>query len=282
MGQRFRLIALDMDGTLLNSGKAVTERSANAVNAALAAGYQVVLNTGRCPAELAEYYPLFPRLRYVNCISGALVYDLLEGRTMASVEMDPPLVRAILEIAAQEDAMMQLLSEKSYVEREKERDMARYHMGVYQEMYDRVTTRVDRLKTYYESEKVPVEKFNIYHMSAAARARTRRRIEAAGLSVTLADAEATALEISPQGVSKAFGLKRLCEGLGVDTSEVVVVGDADNDLSALEMAGLAVAMGNATAAVKRASDWVVADCDHDGCAEAIERVMRMGGGAESE
>ena len=201
---------------------------------------------------------------------------------MASVEMDPPLVRAILEIAAQEDAMMQLLSEKSYVEREKERDMARYHMGVYQEMYDRVTTRVDRLKTYYESEKVPVEKFNIYHMSAAARARTRRRIEAAGLSVTLADAEATALEISPQGVSKAFGLKRLCEGLGVDTSEVVVVGDADNDLSALEMAGLAVAMGNATAAVKRASDWVVADCDHDGCAEAIERVMRMGGGAESE
>lgn len=282
MGQRFRLIALDMGGTLLNSGKAVTERSANAVNAALAVGYQVVLNTGRCPAELAEYYPLFPRLRYVNCISGALVYDLLEGRTIASVEMDPPLVRAILEIAAQEDAMMQLLSEKSYVEREKEKDMARYHMGVYQEMYDRVTTRVDRLKTYYESEKVPVEKFNIYHMSAAARTRTRHRIEAAGLPVTLADAEATALEISPQGVSKAFGLKQLCEGLGVDASEVVVVGDADNDLSALEMAGLAVAMGNATAAVKRASDWVVADCDHDGCAEAIERVMRMGGGAESE
>lgn len=281
MGQRYRMIALDMDGTLLNGVKAVTERSALAVNAALAAGYHVVLNTGRCPAELAEYYPLFPNLRYVNCISGALVYDLHERRPLATVEMDPALVSAIMEIAEQEDVMMQLLSEKSYVERQKEADMAHYRMAVYQEMYDRVTTRVDCLKTYYEAAKVPVEKFNIYHTSAAARARTRQRIESAGLPVTLADSEATALEISPRGVSKVLGLRRLCEGLGVDASELVVVGDADNDLSALEYAGLAVAMGNATPSVKRVADWVVADCDHDGCAEAISRVMRMGGCGEN-
>ena len=67
----------------------------------------------------------------------------------------------------------------------------------------------------------------------------------------------------------------------MDASELVVVGDADNDLSALEYAGLAVAMGNATASVKRVADWVVADCDHDGCAEAISRVMRMGGCGEN-
>ena len=61
--------------------------------------------------------------------------------------------------------------------------------------------------------------------------------------------------------------------LNLPMEQTIVVGDADNDLEALKKAGLAVAMANAGEAVKAVADVVVADCDHDGCAEAVERYL---------
>ena len=74
------LLALDMDGTLLNSEKKISNKTVEAINKAIEAGKTVILNTGRCPAELKEYRDVLPRLRYVNCVSGALVYDYEEEK----------------------------------------------------------------------------------------------------------------------------------------------------------------------------------------------------------
>ena len=65
----------------------------------------------------------------------------------------------------------------------------------------------------------------------------------------------------------------LCACLNLPMEQTIVVGDADNDLEALKKAGLAVAMANAVEAVKAVADVVVAHCDHDGCAEAVERYL---------
>ena len=80
-------------------------------------------------------------------------------------------------------------------------------------------------------------------------------------------------EITAPGVSKGEGLCLLCRTLGIDIAQTVACGDEGNDVSILRSAGLGVAMGNATAEAKAAADVQVADCDHDGVAEAIERYL---------
>ena len=68
-------------------------------------------------------------------------------------------------------------------------------------------------------------------------------------------------------------LKKLCEHLGLPLEQTIAVGDADNDTMALKTAGLSIAMGNATEPVKALADVIVADCDHNGCAEAIDKYL---------
>ena len=80
----YQLIAFDMDGTLLGSDKQISPGNRRAITAAARAGKTVILNTGRCLSELEEYLGLIPEVRYLNCASGALVYDLKEKRTLYS------------------------------------------------------------------------------------------------------------------------------------------------------------------------------------------------------
>lgn len=81
------------------------------------------------------------------------------------------------------------------------------------------------------------------------------------------------MEINASGVSKAKGLSTLCAHLGIDLAECMAVGDADNDVEMLKAVGFGVAMGNALPVVKAAAGAVMSDCNHDGCAEAIERFL---------
>ena len=81
----------------------------------------------------------------------------------------------------------------------------------------------------------------------------------------------SSLEISAKGIDKGIGLEKLCEYLHLNMSQVVVVGDADNDAEAMKKAGLAVAMGNANDQIKKLADVIVSDNDHDGCKEVLER-----------
>ena len=79
---QYQLIALDMDGTLLNSKKEISPGCREAIEKALAEGKEVVLSTGRCRPELTEFRKLIPGLRYVNCTSGAMVYDFRAQRVI--------------------------------------------------------------------------------------------------------------------------------------------------------------------------------------------------------
>lgn len=93
------------------------------------------------------------------------------------------------------------------------------------------------------------------------------------MPLELANSEETSLELSAIGTTKGTGLMKLCQHLKLDMSEVISVGDADNDLDVLSKAGLAVAMKNANDNVKKIADVIVADCDNDGVAEAIEKYL---------
>lgn len=268
---KYKVIAFDMDGTLLNSRKQISEHTLEAINRAFDAGKEVILSTGRCVAELREYFKRIPRLRYVVCSSGAILYDVKEEKILYSNSISIELAEKILAESKKEDLMVHLLAIESIVQKKDIPQMERFGMGAYRPMYEKVTTQVDDIYEYYKEHPFEVPKLNLYHATTEGREKTRKRL--AGLDLVLADAEKTALECSATGVTKGTGLLRLCEHLGVEPEETIAVGDADNDLNILETAGLAIAVGNANEHVKAVAAVVVNDCDHDGCAKAIDKYL---------
>ena len=267
----YRLIAFDMDGTLLNSGKKISQHTIDAIEQAFAAGKEVVLSTGRCIPELEEYFQMIPRLRYAVCVSGALVYDYQKRQTLYSNPITVPTVRQILAQVRQEDIMVHFLTTESIVEQNHLNHMNDYQMGVYQPMFQKITKRVENIHAYFEQNPVPIEKINLYHRNKEEREKTRERLK--NLNLVLADSEVSSLECSAKGVTKGTGLKKLCEILGINLKDTIAVGDADNDIDVLKTAGLSIAMGNANDMVKSICDVTVNDCDHDGCAQAIKQYL---------
>ena len=158
---------------------------------------------------------------------------------------------------------------RSIVSKKDISNMDKYQMSIYQPMFKRVATTVDDIIDYAKNH--PIEKINLYHQNEAARAETFEKLK--DLSLSFAFAETTSLEISPSNVTKGKGLIKLCDFLDIELSKTIAVGDADNDLDVLKTAGLAVAMKNANDNVKKICDVIVADNDHDGCKEAIEKYL---------
>ena len=105
---QYQLIAFDMDGTLLNSNKQISPETLNAIKRATDAGKTVILCTGRNLAELNAFTEIIPGLRYLDCVSGACVYDLKEKKTLYSQALDPGIVKKLMEFGMEEGAMIQM------------------------------------------------------------------------------------------------------------------------------------------------------------------------------
>lgn len=271
--KEYKMIAFDMDGTLLNSQKKISDNTVKAIQKAISNDKIVILNTGRALAELEEYFDALDGIQYLNCISGAYVYDIKNNKSIYEANLSIETVKQLLDIAVQEDVMIQLLTKESITQKDKVMNIEKYHMAVYRDLYERVTTQYNDLYKEYMEKPFPVGKLNIYHRDPKARERTKQRILDLGLDVEMADAEETSVEISSRNIHKGVGLEKLCDYLNLSLSQVIVVGDADNDKDALKIAGLSVAMGNAKESIKDLCDIIVSDNDHDGCVEVIEKYL---------
>lgn len=274
MNREYQLIALDMDGTVLNENKKIDKKTQEAIHKALAIGKEVVFCTGRAYAEMDEFLPEFPDMHYLCLESGALLYSLKEKKPLQTISIPADAVRAIADSLAGRDVLVQIISEgRSLVNRHLMHQLDRFCMGIYQELYDRTVTPADDVFSLVAHEQCSVEKLNIYHTTPAEREKTKNALAALNLPVIMVYSEITSLECTAPGISKATGLKLLCDILDISMEQVIMVGDADNDLAALKTAGLAIAMGNAKPHITSICDVQVADNNHNGCAEAIERYL---------
>lgn len=268
---KYKLIAFDMDGTLLNSEKKIKKESLLAIDKAFDAGKEVILCTGRCIAELNDYIEQIPKLRYIVGVSGALVYDVKEQNEIYTHSISIEQVHRILEVAKSVDAMPHILTHESIVSRYDFENMEHFDMKIYIPLFEQIAKKVENIFDYYEQHEMPVAKMNLYHATPEEREKSKEKLKE--MDLVLADAERTSLEISASETTKGMGLEQLCMYLGISMDEVIAVGDADNDIDVLSKAGMSIAMGNANEKVKSICDVVVSDCDSDGCVEAIEKYL---------
>ena len=272
MGKAYRLIALDMDGTLLRSDKTIHPDSVRDIRAACGAGIQVAFCTGRGIPELTAYFDTVPMMRYAVCDSGAVVYDCAERRILFCEAMD----RAAVCEAAKYRAMVHFLTaEESVATAEDVAHMADFHMGVYQKMFSGIARQVDDMMAEAERNDT-VAKVNLYFRSAEDREVCCAELRERGLPFYLAYTDETSLELTSPDVTKASGLKWLADYLGIPMAQTVGIGDSGNDRAMLEQAGLSVAMGNADADLRALCDHVTLDNDHNGVGEAIRALLNAG------
>lgn len=264
---RYKLIAFDMDGTLLNSQKKIDSETLEAIKRADEAGKIVALSTGRCMPELGEYLDSIKGLKYIIGDSGAYIREVATGKVIYKKSIAPEIIQNIFNQTKGMDILFQIHSDEAVVEKDKQSQMEHYQIGVYRKLFDDVMKKVDDIRDYFKKNNPSVYKLNLFSPDTD----QRKILEGmfVKLPIQMCHSEITSLECSPLGISKGTGLIKLCEYLNIPVRETIAVGDADNDIDILRTAGLSVAMGNGNDNVKKIAKVIVSDNDNGGCKEAI-------------
>ncbi len=266
---KIRMIAIDMDGTLLRSDKTIDTQTIRDIEDADRKGIIVAYCTGRAVPELSFYTDILHVMRYGICMSGALIYDFVEKRGIYKRTINQRYVREIIRAAVPDDAMVHFLTEtESIVRKDQLYRMAEYNMGIYQPMYEEIAKTADDLSLEMKKHE-SVLKANVHFHSEGARKEAYDILKDFPLSFVFS--ETTTLEITASGVTKATGLSILSKCMGIPLENVMGIGDGNNDTDMLRSAGFSVAMGNSRQELKDICSAVTEDNDHNGVGEAIRR-----------
>jgi len=272
--ERYRLAALDMDGTLLNTDHVTTSYTRDVIRRVAQSGKVAAISTGRCLSELWEHFEKLPDINYAICENGACVYNIREKKIIHRITFTHDQVLRVFEAAEGFDLKPQFFRDgQSCMQCSDVSEFYKYNVGDFTDVFVKTAIFVDDLRALYSAEKGGIGKFNLYCTCEEDKQAVWKKVADAVPELTLSDSIGVGVEVSPSGATKAVGLEKLCSWLGVTTENAMAIGDASNDIEILKKAGLSVAMGNATDEVKAIADVVTEDCDHDGAARAIQRYM---------
>lgn len=262
-----RLIASDIDGTLLDSRELISPRTRKAIASAVNAGLWMVAATGRQITQIPEALST-GELTHVVGSNGAIGIEVASGDLLFEEFLDP---------AVSAEIVAHLTSELEGVRFSAVRDRGRRHAAEpgYLDLLSPRELTFWRVETESLADLVatPTLKLTARHPELSADD-LLDILDGSGLDGFHATTSgAPFLEIAGAGVTKASGITRLCEHLGVERAEVLSAGDAKNDVELIGWAGVGVAMGNAVPEAQAVATWVTASNDQDGVALAIEHVL---------
>lgn len=284
MGKKmdYKLLALDVDGTLLNHRHVIARETKNALAEAMRRGVQVTLATGRgfpSAAGIARQAGIHGPLVTHD---GAYVADPETGEVLSVRRMEMEVVKEAVTLLRQCRLNVNLLHERVRVSNQMFPEWRLSLLlpkqwtlfgALFRETLDYRHSRVPDLLAWLRENPEPPEK--MFVTGTPSRLAEGRAIlaERLGDKLRTAQAGSTGMEVMQKHVSKATGIQVLADHLGISMDEVIAVGDNFNDLEMLRQAGLGVAMGNAPDEVKRVADWVTAPNDQHGVARVVQRFV---------
>lgn len=261
----YKLIALDMDGTLLRSDGTISDATLSALAAAETRGVRVVLSTGRPMAGMFLYVPpLSLRGPMITC-NGAMVVD---GETR-KILFERGLARAdaarILAAGLAADTTMCVWSQNKLYSNKRGA-----HLDVYTEI-SRVTATI--LSDFSPLLDAGITKILWSDTEARTTAFCNAAPQMELAETTVCPTRPIFLEFFHREVSKGIALANLAATYGISAAETIAIGDERNDVSMLQWAGLGVAMANAVPEALAAADYVTTSNDADGVRLVIERFI---------
>lgn len=270
-----KLVALDMDGTTLQSDITVARETKVTIEKAVDQGIIVVPTTGRVFGELPAEITNIDGVSYAVTSNGAQVTDLKRRMTLYENPLAEKDLDAVLKILRQYDLMIEAYVEgQTVVIGECMKDLSAFHVPeVYWDFFEKTRKTIADPEEYYDFlYSHPVEKFNIFFRHMENRGELKDILENT-TDLTITSAVENNLEINNPTANKWDGLKHLCRHLNIKYTEVMAMGDSNNDYEMLKHAGLAVAMENGIDRVKKISDFITKSNDEHGVAYALEKFI---------
>ena len=273
MKKDIRIIALDLDGTLLNSDKELTERNCRALAAAAAKGIEIVPTTGRFYDAMPAVIRELPFVNYAITINGAQVANVRTGEVLYRAEI--PWQQAV-EIMTFLDTLPVVydcfMDNAAWMTAALQEKIDDYTDDVhYRKMVRQLRAPVPELKAFITDLAHDVQKSQFFTMDAALRARMLRELPQMFPGIVTSSALKHNVEINQARANKGEAVLALAAHLGYGAEHVMTFGDGLNDLSMIKAAGLGVVMANGEDEVKACAGYITDDCDHDGVAAAIEK-----------
>ncbi|MEW1909864.1 HAD family hydrolase [Kitasatospora sp. NPDC085895] len=266
-GLPYRLVATDLDGTLLTSAEKVSARTLDALAGAVDAGARHIVVTGRSAAWAR---PVFDEIGYTGmavCGQGAQVYDAGAHRLLTSLTLDR-------QVAARALAAIEELTGPLAVAANQDGLDGKVLAGPGFRL--RIGTELPVVHAARDELLVePVAKLYVQHPELSDDALAAAAVQAAGGLVGVVMAGPGVVELLPPGLSKATGLAVAAMRLGVKRTETIAFGDMPNDIPMFAWASYGVAMAGAHEELRAVADEVTAGNDEDGVAVVLERVFGL-------
>lgn len=266
---KYKMIVLDLDGTLTNNKKEITPRTKEALMKAQAKGVKIVLASGRPTygiMPLAEELELKKNCGFILAFNGGKIIDCSDCRTIFEQKLDETLVPLLYHAA--KEAGMQILTyqgegivatDKNDKYVQEEARINKMPVEEYDDFLQQLVYPVN--KCLIVGDPAPLHQLEI---------KLKKELEGRMDMYRSAD---YFLECVPLGIDKARSLDRLITTLGITKEEVIACGDGYNDLSMINFSGLGVAMSNAADDIKAQADYVTLSNEEDGIAHVVDKFI---------
>lgn len=270
-----QLLAIDMDGTTLNSQNTLSPANQETLQRAVNAGVLVVPATGRQFSGLPPELEKVNGIRYYLCSNGAVVFDRQEQKILHSDLMSTEqALLAYSEISHWKSSSSDVyIDGKAYTTASRYKDPLAFGVGaLHLETYLASRIPVDSLPDFIQQNQLHPEKiFSAF--ADLAELKTCWNALCAQPEFAVTSSMPNAIEVTNVSATKGGGLKALANILSIPREAVMAVGDGLNDLTMLDWAGVSIAMGNADKTVQQHAHYITATCDEDGLAKAVNHFL---------
>jgi Cof subfamily protein (haloacid dehalogenase superfamily) len=271
---KYKMIVTDMDYTLLNKEKTISERNKNALKAAMDKGIHVVVATGRIYTSALYYAKLLGISTPIIASNGAIIRDEDTDNTLYQCLLPDKAIDEMIRLTRETGLYCHFFSKDTIFTERLINVSTRYtEWNKYMAEKDQVKIKLlDRFEDMTEFEKSEIFKAVVVDEDESKLQYIREEVLKTGI-VTVSKSLPDNIEVMNKDVSKGNAVATLAEMYCVDQSEIITIGDNENDISMIEYAGLGVAMGNAEQCLKDKADYVTADYLDDGVGLVVEKFI---------
>lgn len=275
-----KLIGLDLDGTVFDNKKCISERTKNAIREAIKQGVVVVPATGRPLAGVSKEFAEIEGVKYALTANGAAIYNMETKECIYKDTISTELVCEVISKLEKYDIMIDVFIDgMGYVEHDVLAKKDDYVMSEEIRKYIMDTRKtVSNLVEYIEIGNYLVEKITVnFKVDATTKNLLYKKevmeVMAQYPQLVCVSGVPTNLEITMATAHKGNAMIKLGELLGIKREEIMACGDSGNDMAMIVAAGFGVAMENGTDEVKQAANYITASNEEDGVAYVIEKFV---------
>lgn len=269
-----KLIAIDLDGTLLDSKKRLSEENRKVLSLCIEKGIWIVPCTGRTVDGIPEEVKNIPGVRYAITTNGAVVEDMAENTVLATSMLSSEEALELLRFVNSYHVMYDpYIKRRGITEPRFYEHLADYGLSAeLQKMVLKTRDVHPSIIDFVENSKEPVEKINLFFADMEERAKVRKKLEKFD-NILVTSSISNNLEINAPGATKGEGLSCLANHLDIKIEQTMAIGDGENDFSMILKAGMGVAMKNGNEDLLKTADYITESNDDSGVAAAIRRLV---------